>query len=79
MKQHLHGLRSNSGSMINQASVSELLGIAYPRSVRMDVAPNGFKTTSLWPCDRNVIIEEGHEATVQTVLWMIRDELKGVS
>lgn len=51
-------LRSNPGSVIKQANVSELLGIAYPRSVRMDIALNGFKATGLWPCDRNVIKEE---------------------
>ncbi|XP_011860377.1 PREDICTED: tigger transposable element-derived protein 6-like, partial [Vollenhovia emeryi] len=57
-------LRSNPGSVIKQANVAELLGKAYPRSVRMDIALNGFKATGLWPCDRNVIKEEDFVASV---------------
>ncbi|CAG9557750.1 unnamed protein product [Danaus chrysippus] len=57
-------LRSNPGSVIKQANVAELLGTAYPRSVRMDIAQNGFKATGLWPCDRNVIKAEDFVASV---------------
>lgn len=57
-------LRSNPGSVIKQANVAEVLGKAYPRSVRMDIALNGFKATGLWPCDRNVIKEEDFVASV---------------
>lgn len=57
-------LRSNPGSVIKQANVAELLGKAYPRSVRMDIALNGFKATGLWPCDRNVIKEEDFVASL---------------
>lgn len=45
-------LRTNPGNIIKQSTVSELLGIAYTKSVRMDIALNGFKSTSVWPCNR---------------------------
>ncbi|CAB3221925.1 unnamed protein product [Arctia plantaginis] len=57
-------LRSNPGSVIKQTNVAELLGKAYPRSVRMDIALNGFEATGLWLCDRNVIKEENFEASL---------------
>lgn len=57
-------LRSNPGSVIKQANVAELLGKAYPRSARMDIALNGFRGTGLWPCDRNVLKEEDFVASV---------------
>lgn len=60
-------LRSNPGSVIKQANISELLGNAYPRSVRMDIALNGYRATGLWPCDRNVIREEDFVASVHIV------------
>lgn len=56
-------LRSNPGCCIKQANVAELLGKAYPRAVRMDIALNGFKATGLWPCDRYVIKEEDFVAS----------------
>ena len=27
--------------------------MAYSKSVRMDIALNGFKSTGIWPCDKN--------------------------
>lgn len=56
-------LRSNPGCCIKQANVAELLGKAYPRAVRMNIALNRFKATGLWPCDRYVIKEEDFVAT----------------
>lgn len=46
-------LRTNPGNTIKQTTVSELLGIAYSKSVRMDIALNGFKSTDIWPCNRH--------------------------
>lgn len=58
-------LRSNPGAVIKQGNVAELLGKAYPRSVRMDIAQNGFRATGLWPSDRNIFTEEDFASSVQ--------------
>nr|XP_012149906.1 PREDICTED: uncharacterized protein LOC105663718 [Megachile rotundata] len=51
-------LRTNPGNTIKQSIVSELLGIAYSKSVRMDIALNGFKSTGIWPCNRHEFKDE---------------------
>lgn len=51
-------LRTNPGYTIKQSTVSELLGIAYSKSVRMDIALNGFKSTGVWPCNRHEFQDE---------------------
>ncbi|KAK0073527.1 hypothetical protein PV325_009591 [Microctonus aethiopoides] len=43
-------LCSNPGGGTKQANAAELLGKAYPRSARMEIALNGFEATGLWPC-----------------------------
>ncbi|XP_025829080.1 uncharacterized protein LOC112904074 [Agrilus planipennis] len=58
-------LRSNPGAVIKQGNVAELLGKAYPRSVRMDIAQNGFRATGLWPSDRNIFTEEDFVSSMQ--------------
>lgn len=40
-------LRTNPGNKIKQTTVSELLEIAYSKSVRMDIALNGFMSTGI--------------------------------
>lgn len=59
--------RSNPGSLIKQANIAELLGNAYPKSVRMNIALNRFRATSLWPCDKNAIKENDLVASVHIV------------
>ncbi|XP_076395897.1 uncharacterized protein LOC105663718 [Megachile rotundata] len=51
-------LRTNPGNTIKQSTVSELLGIAYSKSVRMDIALNGFKSTGIWPCNKHEFKDE---------------------
>ena len=46
-------LRKNLGNTIKQTTVSELFGMAYSKSVGMDIALNCFKSTGIWPCDQN--------------------------
>ena len=36
------------------SSVCRIFGRAYVRSASMTTAANGFKCTSIWPCDRNI-------------------------
>lgn len=51
-------LRTNPGNTIKQMNVSEIFGIAYARSVRMNIALNGFKSAGLWPCNRQEFQDE---------------------
>ncbi|XP_076388843.1 uncharacterized protein LOC100877113 [Megachile rotundata] len=51
-------LRSHPGETIKQSNVSELLGIAYTKSARMEIAMNGFKCTGLWPCNKYVFRDD---------------------
>jgi hypothetical protein len=51
-------LRTNLGNTIKQSTISEILGIAYSKSVRMDIAMNGFKSTGIWPCNRHEFQDE---------------------
>nr|XP_026496140.1 uncharacterized protein LOC113400706 [Vanessa tameamea] len=59
-----HSTHTKNLEAIQLARDNELLGKAYPRSVRMDIALNGFKATGLWPCDRKVIKEEDFVASL---------------
>lgn len=56
-----------SCSVIKRGNITEVLGNAYPRSVRMDMAINRFKASGLWQCDRYVIKEKDFVASVYIV------------
>lgn len=58
-------LRSNPGAVIKQGNVAELLGKAYPRSVRMNKVQNVFRATGLWHSDRNIFSEEDFVSSMQ--------------
>lgn len=51
-------MRNHPGETIKQSNISEILGVAYPRSVCMDIAMKGFETCGLWPCNRHRIPDE---------------------
>ena len=46
-------IKKNPRNTIKQTTVSELFGMAYSKSVGMDIALNCFKSTGIWPCDQN--------------------------
>lgn len=56
-------LRTNLGETIKQTTSSELLRITYPKSVCMDIALNGFRSTSLWSSNRNLFRDVGYFST----------------
>ncbi|TNN19977.1 hypothetical protein EWB00_005649, partial [Schistosoma japonicum] len=48
----LSWLRTNPVNTAKQTTVSELLGIAYSKSVGMEIALNDSKFGGIWPCNR---------------------------
>lgn len=51
-------MRNHPDSVIKQANIAEILGVAYPRAVCMETAMNGFEACGLWPCNRYKIRED---------------------
>lgn len=52
-------LRSNPGKAVSQYEVTELFNKAYMRAATVGNAVSGFKTTGIWPVNRNVF--EDHD------------------
>jgi hypothetical protein len=48
-----HWMRTEK-TTVTTASVCHIFGQAYVRSVSMAIAISGFKSTGIWPCDRNI-------------------------
>ncbi|TNN05997.1 jerky [Schistosoma japonicum] len=62
----LFWLRTNPGNAVKQTTVSELLGIAYSKSVRKEIALNGFKFEGVSPCDRHKCDYDFYTPTLAT-------------
>jgi len=46
-------LRSHPGHVVTVYQIGELFGNAYKRAATGEIAPNCFRVTSLFPCDKN--------------------------
>jgi len=47
-------LRSRPGRVVTVYQIGELFGNAYKRATTGEIAANGFRATSLFPCDKNI-------------------------
>lgn len=56
-------LRSNPGRKVTQFEVTELLAEAYGRAATLANAANGFRSTGVWPVNRNVFSDADFQAS----------------
>lgn len=53
-------LRQNPGRIIGIYDVAELMATAFTKTACTSVAISGFRTSGIWPCNRNVFTDESY-------------------